>query len=272
VLQLQNFPITLTGLQVPEHSQDSNAFPAIPWNFSKVAEVMVLWTVLFFVVGGQTAYVLPKALGINPSQLNTCGHALGYFLCDLSNLVLTLALMTRALHPHHIWKMGLFSLRPTWSVFIWGFAAILLFPAIDTLSHVSMSWFLIPPDALGQQLEQSLCAGDAAANMVYLTVVSVCTPVWEEAIFRGFLLTSLTRYMRPLFAIVASSAVFAIAHFSWHRTPYLMLLGFVIGFVFVRTRNLLTPMLVHALWNLYVFTKLAAQPSLGPAAVALFGV
>lgn len=211
-------------------------------------------------------------LGIDSSELTTCGHALGYFVCDLTNLFLTLALISRTLRPHHIWRMGLFSLRPTWPVLIWAAVALTLFPVIDTISHVSMSWFLIPPDALGQQLEQSLSAGDAAANAVYLTVVSVCTPVWEEAIFRGFLLTSLTRYMTPLMAIVASSAVFAVAHFSWHRTPYLMLLGFVIGFVFVRTRNLLTPMLVHALWNLYVFSKLAGQPSLGPAAAAALGL
>jgi uncharacterized protein len=245
-----------------------SAFPAIPWSGGKILEVMVLWIAMFFLVGGHTAFLIPQALGIDASLLSPCGHALGYFLCDVINLVLTLVLMTQALRPHNIWSMRLFSLRPTVSILPWIFAACCAFPALDALSVATQSWVLLPPDVLGHNLEQSLTSGDIAANFVYFAVVSVCTPIWEEAIFRGFLLTSLTRYLSPFAAIAASSAIFAIAHFSLHRTPYLFLLGCAIGGVFVGTRNLAAPVLVHALWNVYVFSKLSSVQA-ATAALAL---
>ena len=62
-------------------------------------------------------------------------------------------------------------------------------------------------------------------------------------------------------AVVASSVVFAGAHFAPRDFPQLLALGLVLGFAYVRTRNLLTPMLIHALWNtgvLCALTLLAA--------------
>ncbi len=46
-------------------------------------------------------------------------------------------------------------------------------------------------------------------------------------------------------AVVASSTIFAAAHFAPRDFPGLLALGLVLGFSYVRTRNLLTPMLVR---------------------------
>ncbi|KAF2574117.1 hypothetical protein F2Q70_00005633 [Brassica cretica] len=55
---------------------------------------------------------------------------------------------------------------------------------------------------------------DPVAMVLYAVVVSVCAPVWEEIVFRGFLLPSLTRYMRVWCAILVSSVAFALVHFN----------------------------------------------------------
>jgi len=50
-------------------------------------------------------------------------------------------------------------------------------------------------------------------------------------------------------AIVLSSFIFALAHLSLSEVLPLMVLGMVLGFVYARSRNLLTSMLLHSLWN-----------------------
>jgi hypothetical protein len=49
--------------------------------------------------------------------------------------------------------------------------------------------------------------------------------------------------------VVLSSVAFGAAHLTPRDFPQLVALGTVLGFSYVRSRNLLTPMLVHGLWN-----------------------
>eukprot|EP00892_Ulva_mutabilis_P002436 jgi/Ulvmu1/12193/UM085_0057.1 len=247
----------------------SEKFPDIPWDMQKVIEVMTLWMFLFFLVGGQTATMVPRMLGTESLRLATYGHALGYCICDLTNLLLTITVITQSVRPHRFWKMGLFDVKPTASAFLWVLASCLTFPMIDRLSHVSQMWF-IAADGISSPLEQSITYGNAAANVLYFFVVSICTPIWEEAIFRGFLLSSLTKYMPAMAATAVSSLAFTVAHFSFQRSLYLAVLGFIFGYTFVRTRNLMTPILIHSLWNFYVFWKVAVYPSMMPAMAAFW--
>ena len=77
--------------------------------------------------------------------------------------------------------------------------------------------------------------------------------------FRGFLLPSLARYMPVNAALVLSSVVFGVAHCSWQRFLPLVMLGLLMGTVYIRTRNLLTPVALHAFWNVYIFWRLLAK-------------
>lgn len=105
-------------------------------------------------------------------------------------------------------------------------------------------------------VEQSIVARDPVAMALYAVVVTVCAPLWEEVVFRGFLLPSLTKYMPVWCAIVVSSLAFALAHFSVQRMLPLMFLGMVMGVLFTRSRNLVPSMLLHSLWNAFVFMTL----------------
>lgn len=67
--------------------------------------------------------------------------------------------------------------------------------------------------------------------------------------FRGFLLTSLTKFMPTPLAVVLSSLAFGLVHFSPRDFPQLSALGVLLGFSYVRSRNLLTPILIHGAWN-----------------------
>jgi membrane protease YdiL (CAAX protease family) len=59
----------------------------------------------------------------------------------------------------------------------------------------------------------------------------------------------LTRYLPVWAAIALSSLIFALAHQNLSEVLPLTVLGCVLGFVYTRSKNLLSSMLVHSLWN-----------------------
>ncbi|OEL27327.1 hypothetical protein BAE44_0011657 [Dichanthelium oligosanthes] len=51
------------------------------------------------------------------------------------------------------------------------------------------------------------------------------------------------------YAVLITAAVFAFAHLTPGEFPQLFVLGVVLGFSYAQTRNLLTPVTIHAIWN-----------------------
>ena len=90
---------------------------------------------------------------------------------------------------------------------------------------------------------------DGAALLIFFLTASVAAPIFEEVMFRGFLLPSLTRYLPVWAAISLSGFLFAIAHLSLSEVLPLMTLGILLGVVYTRSRNLLASILLHSLWN-----------------------
>ena len=98
-------------------------------------------------------------------------------------------------------------------------------------------------------LQLALESQDGVALGIFFFTAAIAAPFFEEILFRGFLLPSLTRYLPVWGAILTSSLLFAIAHLSLSEILPLTALGIVLGVVYTRSRNLLAPMLLHSLWN-----------------------
>lgn len=98
-------------------------------------------------------------------------------------------------------------------------------------------------------LQLALESQDTAALGMFFFTAAIAAPIFEELLFRGFLLPSLSRYVPVWGAIFLSSLLFAIAHLSLSEILPLTALGIVLGVVYTRSRNLLAPMLLHSLWN-----------------------
>ncbi|MBV6624775.1 MAG: CPBP family intramembrane metalloprotease [Rivularia sp. (in: Bacteria)] len=90
---------------------------------------------------------------------------------------------------------------------------------------------------------------DNVALLIFFSTAAIAAPLFEEFLFRGFLLPSLTRYFPVWGSILISSFVFAAVHLSLSEVIPLTVLGIVLGVVYSRSRNLLAPMLLHSLWN-----------------------
>ncbi|XP_023532080.1 uncharacterized protein LOC111794354 [Cucurbita pepo subsp. pepo] len=230
----------------------------VPWTAKTIVQVMLLWVASFWVIGSWIIPIIAHTAGYRKEFMTYRGQALYSLLTDVVEGLTGMAILHCCLSRFH-------PLPPGWFKFHfegnWQFdvgLGCLMFPLINRLSQVNLNLLPILPSApvTVSSVEQSIVARDPVAMALYAVVVSVCAPIWEEIVFRGFLLPSLTKYMPVWCSILVSSVAFALAHFNMQKMLPLILLGMVMGTVFARTRNLLPSMLLHSLWNAFVFLDL----------------
>ena len=98
-------------------------------------------------------------------------------------------------------------------------------------------------------IEKAFAAGPRGVVNLLLTT-TVMAPVYEEIIFRGFLMASLTKFMPPSWAIALSAVIFALIHqHGVGDTAQLLAVGVACGIVYARTRDLGAAICVHAAFN-----------------------
>lgn len=85
---------------------------------------------------------------------------------------------------------------------------------------------------------------------IYVLAV-IGAPIFEELLFRGLLFNGLRSSFTFWPAALISAALFAVVHPAISFVP-VFLAGLVTAYVFDRTKNLVTPMIVHAIYNLII--------------------
>ncbi len=225
---------------------NSNKSWETPWDWEITWQVLIVG---FFFVG---QFVLPLILGIlgfNPSESSLTIKALyvlfTYILMSAGGIiVLYLSIKSFFPLPESWFK---FKLNSNW--FIWGLGGYLIaIPAVLIISLINQQiWH--GQGGSNPLLYLALQAQDKVALSVFFITASIAAPVFEEIMFRGFLLPSLTRYLPVSTSIIISGFLFAIAHLSLSEVLPLATLGIILGVVYTRSRNLLAPMLLHSLWN-----------------------
>jgi membrane protease YdiL (CAAX protease family) len=98
----------------------------------------------------------------------------------------------------------------------------------------------------GDQLARALAAVIGRRTLPECLLLAGVSGVAEEAFFRGAL--------QPQVGLVAASLLFGLAHFAPRRdllpwTAFSIAAGFLLGFLFAATGNLLAPVLAHAAIN-----------------------
>ncbi|MBM0741398.1 CPBP family intramembrane metalloprotease [Phormidium sp. CLA17] len=221
-----------------------------PWDGETIWQVLILG---FFMVG-QIALpillaVLQQQTGLNPSSFGEQGRALfilfNYVLLAAGGLgVLYWSIQSYLPLPEDWFRINL---KGNW--FWWGLGGY--FAALPLVIVVSLVNQKIWQGRGGSNpiLPIALEGKNSFALAIFFVTAAIAAPIFEEILFRGFLLSSLTRYFPVWGAIILSSFLFAVAHLSLSEVLPLMTLGMVLGFVYSRSRNLLSSMLLHSLWN-----------------------
>ena len=121
-------------------------------------------------------------------------------------------------------------------------------------------------------LESVAGASDTFSMFLY---ASVLAPVWEELLFRGYLLRTLRPFGKR-FAILTSAVLFGLFHGNLLQTPYALLMGLLLGYVTVE-HSIAWAMALHMFNNLVLadlLTRLTAswsEMAYGMLSTILFG-
>lgn len=225
----------------------------VPWNWEITWQVIIVG---FFFVG---QLVIPIAFQLVKPQIAQIGTSLGLIegrLTAVSTLIVytlmafgAIGVLYASIKEYEPLAKGWFRVKLPESWWLWGLSGYLV--AVPLVIGVSIVNQAIWQGRGGSNplLQTVLEEGDGLALGVFFFTAAIAAPVFEEILFRGFLLPSLTRYMSTWGAIALSSILFATAHLSVSEILPLTVLGVVLGFVYSRTNNLLAPMMVHSLWN-----------------------
>lgn len=95
--------------------------------------------------------------------------------------------------------------------------------------------------------------------LLFFAVV-IAAPLWEELLFRGFLMRGLqSSFITGVGAVVITSAVWAMIHFQyeWQYLVMVFVVGLVLGCARLITGSVYVPIMMHALNNALAFAQLA---------------
>ncbi len=187
-------------------------------------------------------------------------RAVDVVIVDLASYLPALALLfisVRLRRHGHLRDLGLGRVNLRWIGAVIPFVmAAYVFEAATGV--ISISLFPNTPATQCKELSREF-GGNA---LVALITAVVAAPFVEELFFRGFLLRYLRGRMPVLWAVVLSSALFSLAHFSYGQ-PTLFLpifsTGLVLGAIYHYSGSLWPAVLTHATFNLVATLQLLAH-------------
>jgi uncharacterized protein len=222
----------------------------VPWDWELIWQVLIVG---FFLMGQVVVPLVLQsgqaALGFSAASLSERGRALWMLLGYLALAGGGLAVMYGSIKPNLPLAENWFNLDFKSPWIRWGLGGY--FVAFPIVVGVSLINAQIWQGQGGSNPILAIAAQnqDPVALLLIFITAAIAAPFYEETLFRGFLLPSLTRYMPTWGAIALSSFLFAVVHLSLSEVLPLMALAMVLGFVYSRTQNLLASMLLHSLWN-----------------------
>lgn len=137
--------------------------------------------------------------------------------------------------------------------------ALFMFPMVDPV--LSTAWTAITQGLLPESSSTSIALAlqDAAAHRDLTTIIqhalATCCigPLWEEVYWRGFFLPSVAKVILAPTSIIVSSTLFAALHLSLANALPIFLLSCACDTLYLRSRTLAPPLLLHVMWNTYQF-------------------
>jgi hypothetical protein len=107
---------------------------------------------------------------------------------------------------------------------------------------------------------------DRRSLVIVLLFTTVFGPLFEEMLFRGFLLPLLVRSVGPLLGILLTAAPFALLHgpqyhWAWQQIVLVGLAGAVFGYARYTTGSTAASTLIHAGYNVTLFLGFLVQRS-----------
>lgn len=145
------------------------------------------------------------------------------------------------------------------TLFIWSVIGIILAYGAQVTAALTETYvFGIQPGSENTQQIMDMIQ-DAA---VFLIIPAIFAPILEELIFRKIIFGSLYKKMNFFWAAIISSFIFGVIHMDLTHLLVYTGMGLVFSFLYVRTKTIVVPIIVHMGMNTFV---VLAQLLIDPA-------
>jgi membrane protease YdiL (CAAX protease family) len=145
--------------------------------------------------------------------------------------------------------------RTNWLWWVVGgyYVSSLVFSCADLVNQFVLpeSAFEVAESVVSQMINPE--GNDRWAMAVAALAPCVSAPWWEEVLYRGFLLPTLTLFMPITVSVPLSGILFGVHHQIPNSVIPLAALGAAWATIYVLSRNLWVTVLIHAMWNSRVF-------------------
>ncbi|KEH19739.1 CAAX amino terminal protease family protein [Medicago truncatula] len=205
----------------------------VPWEWQTVSLTSLACGLGFVLTGLAEATALPY-LGIRPDMLSLDEKAELLFIDQGITTAAVLGIIYSVFNtyqplPEGFFKYDLrepFNLQKGW--LLWAGVGLVGALVSIGLTGVAVSFFNgetpeRETDALVRLLP--LIGSSSISTACLVGITGVFAPLLEETVFRGFFMTSLTKWVPTPVAIILSAAVFALAHLTPGEFPQLFVLG-----------------------------------------------
>lgn len=139
--------------------------------------------------------------------------------------------------------------------FRWAYLGVFFLFFILMFVWVNITTLIFPSTQNGNEMMKE------AANLTGISYFimrilygSLIAPIVEELVFRGLLMTALSKFKKHYIDVVVSSTLFSLIHvlqYGWVLTDFIVYAGAGLLFcmLFRYTRSVYWPMALHILWN-----------------------
>lgn len=237
----------------------------VPWGAKETALGMAGWIIAFITVGFALIPLVEYLAGPEGIKGLSQGDKANVLLLNqCAETAVGLAAIRLAVSRFQPLSGDFFNYNPLNALkkpngwLIWGLIGSILSPSVVyAAALLAAGSGLESPEARGTvDAVSQMLSIDTPSFLALFTTTAILAPLLEETVFRGFLLTSLTRFLPVPAAVVVSALAFGFVHLTPRDFPQLTALGILLGFSYVRSKNLLTPIMIHAVWNGGVLTLL----------------
>ncbi|MED0935643.1 type II CAAX endopeptidase family protein [Bacillus mobilis] len=109
---------------------------------------------------------------------------------------------------------------------------------------------LVLPHGLGVDESNIVIEPTKSEIIVYVVVLTIFAPIWEELLFRGIFFTKLSQRFSTFSSAVISAFIFTLGHpLTVGSVLYIFGMSVCLAYTYKKTNNLLVPIGIHVLNN-----------------------
>ena len=142
--------------------------------------------------------------------------------------------------------------------FRWAYLGVFFLFFILMFVWVNITTLIFPSTQNGSEMMKEVANLTGISYFIMRILYgSLIAPIVEELVFRGLLMTSLSRFKKYYLDVVVSSTLFSLIHilqYGWVLTDFIVYAGAGLLFcmLFRYTRSVYWPMALHILWNTFL--------------------